>query len=227
MDTVWTPFHEGFLQDLEREVGLHNIDLIVINHTEQDHAGSLLYLMDKIPNTPIYCTKNGAAFIKGHFHGDWNVNIVKTGDSVDLGEYKLVFVEMPMLHWPDTMATYVAGANVLLSNDAFGQHYVSPFLYNDQVDQGELFQEAVKYYANILTPFSHFVTKKIAEIKALNLPIDMIAPSHGIIWREDPLQIVTRYEEWADGYHEGSGCALRYHVGCHPENGPIDRPGSA
>ncbi len=97
MDTVWTPFHEGFLQELEREIGLDSIDLIVINHTEQDHAGSLLYLMDKIPNTSIYCTKNGAAFIKGHFHRDWNLNIVKTGDSVDLGEYKLVLVEIVLM----------------------------------------------------------------------------------------------------------------------------------
>jgi len=208
VDTVWTPFYEGFVEQLDREIGLQNIDLIVINHTEQDHAGSLLYLMEKIPDTPIYCTRNGAAMIKGHFHKDWNFNAVKTGDSVDLGEYKLVFVEMPMLHWPDSMATYVAGANVLLSNDAFGQHYVSSSLYNDQVDQGELFQEAVKYYANILTPYSDLVKKKIAEIKGLNLPIDMIAPSHGIIWRDNPLQIVEKYEQWADGYHEGTAAIL-------------------
>ncbi|AGL03925.1 anaerobic nitric oxide reductase flavorubredoxin [Desulfoscipio gibsoniae] len=204
VDTVWTPFHEGFVEQLDHEIGLNNIDLIVINHTEQDHAGSLLYLMEKIPDTPIYCTKNGAAMIKGHFHKDWNFNVVKTGDSVELGDYKLVFVEMPMLHWPDSMATYVAGANVLLSNDAFGQHYASPYLYNDQVDQGELFQEALKYYANILTPFSDLVKKKIKEIKELNVPIDMIAPSHGIIWRDNPLQIVEKYELWASGYHEGT-----------------------
>lgn len=208
VDTVWTPFHEEFAEELDREIGLENISLIVINHTEQDHAGSLLYLMEKIPDTPIYCTRNGAAMIKGHFHKDWNFNAVKTGDSVDLGEYKLVFVEMPLLHWPDSMATYVAGANVLLSNDAFGQHYVSSSLYNDQVDQGELFQEAIKYFANILTPFSDLVKKKTAEIKSLNLPIDMIAPSHGIIWRDNPLQIVEKYEQWASGYHEGTVAIL-------------------
>jgi len=208
VDTVWTPFHEGFVEQLEKEVGLSNIDLIVINHTEQDHAGSLLYLMEKIPETPIYCTKNGASMIKGHFHKDWNFNVVKTGDSVDLGDYKLVFVEMPMLHWPDTMATYVAGANVLLSNDAFGQHYASPYLYNDLVDQGELFQEALKYYANILTPFSDLVKRKINEIKSLNIPIDIIAPSHGIIWRDNPMQIVEKYDLWASGYHEGTAVIL-------------------
>jgi len=178
VDTVWTPFHEGFLEELEKEIGLKNISLVVINHTEQDHAGSLAYLMERIPDVPIYCTKNGAMMIKKHFHRDWNFNVVKTGDSVELGKNRLVFVEMTMLHWPDTMATYVAGANVLLSNDAFGQHYVSPYLFNDQVDQGELYQEAIKYYANILTPFSRLVKAKIKEILDLNLSIEMIAPSH-------------------------------------------------
>lgn len=204
VDTVWTPFHEGFVEDLEKEIGLKNISLVVVNHTEQDHAGSLAYLMERIPDTPIYCTKNGAMMIKKHFHKDWNFNVVKTGDSVDLGENRLVFVEMPMLHWPDSMATYVAGANVLLSNDAFGQHYASPYLFNDLVDQGELFQEAIKYYANILTPFSRLVKAKIKEILDLNLTVEMIAPSHGIIWRDNPLQIVHKYDQWAGDYSEGT-----------------------
>lgn len=208
VDTVWTPFHKGFVEDLERDVGLDNISAIVINHTEQDHAGSLAYLMEKIPQTPIYCTKNGAMMIKKHFHKDWNLNVVKTGDSLDTGENRLVFVEMPMLHWPDSMATYVSGSNVLLSNDAFGQHYASPYLFNDQVDQGELFQEAMKYYANILTPFSRLVKAKIKEILGMNLAIEMIAPSHGIIWRENPLQIVQKYDQWASDYNEGTVAVL-------------------
>lgn len=208
VDTVWTPFHEGFVKDLEEEIGLKNIDLIVVNHTEIDHAGSLSYLMEKIPETPIYCTKNGAMMIKKHFHKDWNFHVVKTGDSVDLGEYKLVFVEIPMLHWPDSMVTYVSGANVLLSSDAFGQHYASPYMYNDQVDQGELYQEAIKYYANILTPFNKLVKAKIKELLSLNLTIDMIAPSHGIIWRDKPLQIVEKYDQWAGDYHEGTVAVL-------------------
>lgn len=208
VDTVWTPFHEGFVNDLEKEVGLKNIGLIVVNHTEQDHAGSLAYLMERIPETPIYCTKNGAMMIKKHFHKDWNFQVVKTGDSVELGEYKLVFVEVPMLHWPDSMVTYVSGANVLLSNDSFGQHYASPYMFNDQVDQGELYQEAIKYYANILTPFSKLVKAKIKELLSLNLNIDMIAPSHGIIWRDNPLQIVRKYDQWAGDYNEGTVAVL-------------------
>ncbi len=98
VDTVWTPFRESFLDDLDREIGLKNISLIVINYSEQDHAGSLPYLMERIPETPVYCTKNGAMMIKKHFHQDWDFKVVKTGDTIDLGEYKLVFVEAQMLH---------------------------------------------------------------------------------------------------------------------------------
>ncbi|RYD02861.1 hypothetical protein N752_22885 [Desulforamulus aquiferis] len=204
VDTVWTPFHMEYVEELDKKYGLKNIELIVIQHCEQDHAGSLAYLMDKIPNIPIYCTKKGSEMIRKHFHKDWNLIPVKTGDSVDLGEMKLIFIEAPMLHWPDTMMTYVQGANVLLSNDPFGQHFASPHFYNDQVDQGELYQEALKYYANIITPFNKLVKGKIKELKSLNLPIDIIAPSHGIIWRDNPMQIVEKYDQWASNYHEGS-----------------------
>jgi anaerobic nitric oxide reductase flavorubredoxin len=204
VDTVWNPYKEEFVEGLEKNIGLDKIDAIVINHIEPDHGGSLGYLMDKIPNTPIYCTKNGADIIKRHFHKDWNFNIVKTGDTVKIGEYELVFVEMQMLHWPDSMATYIKGANTLLSNDAFGQHYSPASLFNDEVDNCELYQEAMKYYANILTPFSALGKKKIEQIKELNLPIDMIAPSHGVIWRENPLQIIEKYYEWTQDYNEGT-----------------------
>lgn len=204
VDTVWSPFKKEFVENLEKDVGLENIDFIVANHSEPDHGGSLEYLMSKIPNTPIYCTKNGADIIKKHFHKEWNFNIVKTGDSIKTGAYELVFVEMQMLHWPDSMATYVKGADLLLSNDAFGQHYATPSLFNDDANECELYQEAIKYYANILTPFSAILKKKIEQIKALNLPIDMIAPSHGVIWRDNPLQIVEKYYEWSQDYNEGS-----------------------
>lgn len=102
-----------------------------------------------------------------------------------------------MLHWPDSMFTYLTGLNILMPNDAFGQHYATAFRYNDQVDQEELYEECLKYYANILTPFSARVLTKIDEVLALKLPVDIIAPSHGVIWRKDPLQIVNRYATWA------------------------------
>jgi anaerobic nitric oxide reductase flavorubredoxin len=111
-------------------------------------------------------------------------------------------VEAKMLHWPDSMFCYLTGDNILFPNDAFGQHYATEYLFNDLVDQNELYDEAIKYYANILTPFSKLVTAKIKEVVGMNLPVDMICPSHGVIWRKDPLQIVNKYLEWADNYQE-------------------------
>ncbi|URZ07491.1 anaerobic nitric oxide reductase flavorubredoxin [Clostridium felsineum] len=202
MDTVWQPFSKEFVMNLKNEIDLNKIDYIVMNHSESDHSGALVDLMKEIPNTPIYCTKSGVKILKGHYHKDWNFVEVKTGDTLDIGKNKLTFVEAKMLHWPDTMFTYLSGENILFSNDAFGQHYASELMYNDKVDQAELFQEAIKYYANILTPFSKFVVKKIEEVVGFNLPVNMICPSHGVIWRDNPLQIVNKYMEWAKDYQE-------------------------
>lgn len=204
IDTVWKPHSAEFIDNLEKEVGLNNIDLIVVNHGEIDHSGALPALMEKIPNTPIYCTANGIKSLVGQYHHpEWNFNTVKTGDSIDIGNgKKLIFVEMRMLHWPDSMATYMTGDNILFSNDAFGQHFAVDELYNDKADQCLLWSEAIKYYANILNPFSSFVSKKIEEIKGMNLPIDIIATSHGAIWRDNPLQIVEKYYEWSQAYKE-------------------------
>ena len=202
IDTVWAPFSKEFVANLKKEIELKEIDYIIANHSEIDHSGALTELMEEIPDTPIYCTKNGVKIIKGHHHKDWNFVEVKTGDTLDIGKNKLVFVEARMLHWPDSMMTYMAGENILFSNDAFGQHYASELMYNDKVDNDELYDEAIKYYANILTPFSKFVVSKIEEVVALNIPIEMICPSHGIIWRDNPLQIITKYMEWAKSYQE-------------------------
>ena len=202
IDSVWLPFGKEFVRNLEAQVDLNAIDYIIANHGECDHSGGLPELMERIPDTPIYCTKNGVKSLKGHYHRDWNFKVVKTGDTLSLGDKDLVFVEAPMLHWPDSMMCYLTGDAVLFSNDAFGQHYASEFMFNDKVDPDELAREAIKYYANILTPFSPLVTKKINEILALNLPLDMICTSHGIIWRDNPGQIVEKYLEWADDYQE-------------------------
>ncbi|HAW6863103.1 TPA: anaerobic nitric oxide reductase flavorubredoxin, partial [Escherichia coli] len=138
-----------------------------------------------------------------HHHPEWNFNVVKTGDTLDIGNGKqLIFVETPMLHWPDSMMTYLTGDAVLFSNDAFGQHYCDEHLFNDEVDQTELFEQCQRYYANILTPFSRLVTPKITEILGFNLPVDMIATSHGVVWRDNPTQIVELYLKWAADYQE-------------------------
>lgn len=202
IDTVWRPFDKEFVKSLKQEIDLQEIDYIVMNHGEVDHSGALDELMREIPDTPIYCTNNAIKSLKGQYHADWNFVPTKTGDTLDLGKNQLVFIEAPMLHWPDTMFCYLTGENILFSNDAFGQHYASELMYNDLVDEAELYHEALKYYANILTPFSPMVTRKINEILAMNLPINMICPSHGVIWRDNPTQIVTKYLEWADNYQE-------------------------
>jgi len=202
IDTVWGPFDREFVQQLKQIIDLKKIDFVVANHGETDHSGSLPELMREIPGTPIYCTANAVKSLKGQYHQDWNFKVVKTGDKLNIGKKDLIFVEAPMLHWPDSMFCYLTGDNVLFSNDAFGQHFCSELMYNDLVDQCELFQEAIKYYANILTPFSMLVDKKIKEVLALNLPVDMICPSHGIMWRKDPLQIVNKYVQWANSYQE-------------------------
>lgn len=202
IDTVWQPFDKEFVAKLKEEINLGDIDYIVANHGEIDHSGSLEELMLEIPNTPIYCTANGVKSIKGQYHKGWNFITVKTGDSLDLGDMKLTFIEAPMLHWPDTMFCYLSGENILFSNDGFGQHIATERLFNDAVDKAELYEEALKYYANILTPFSPFVIKKIKEILGLGLPLNMICPSHGVIWRDNPAQIVEQYLKWADNYQE-------------------------
>jgi len=126
-----------------------------------------------------------------------NISEIIAPAEIDIGRQELLFVEAPMLHWPDSMFTYLTGDNILMSNDAFGQHYATASRFNDQVNQDELYEEALKYYVNILTPFSGAVARKIDELLALGLPVDVIAPSHGVIWRSDPLQIANKYKEWA------------------------------
>ena len=203
IDTVWKPFAAEYVEGLKKAVDLKKIDYVKANHAEIDHSGSLPELMEQMPDVPIYCTENAVKSLTGHYHKKWDLRTVKTGDTLDIGNGKsLVFMEMKMLHWPDSMATYLTGDNILFSNDAFGEHYASEFMFNDLVDRDELFHECIKYYANILTPFSSFAAKKIQEVLALKLPIDIIAPSHGVIWRDKPTEIVEKYIAWANDYQE-------------------------
>lgn len=203
IDTVYKRFDKEFVANLKNEIDLKKIDYIVANHAEIDHSGALGELMEIIPNTPIYCTKAGISSLKGHFHKDWNFKPIKTGDKLPLGNGKdLIFIEAPMLHWPDSMFCYLTKDAVLFSNDAFGQHYANEYLFNDLVNQGELSNEAIKYYANILTPFSPLVLQKIKQFQGLNLPLDIICPSHGVVWKKNPAQIIEKYLTWANDYQE-------------------------
>lgn len=205
IDTVWAPHRHEFVENLRAELGdLHKIDYIIANHGEIDHSGSLCELLREIPLTPIYCTANAVKSLEGQFgKNGWNFHVVKTGDSLEVGNgKKLVFVEMPMLHWPDSMATFLTGDNILFSMDAFGQHFAVEELFNDKADQNLLWKEALKYFVNILNPFAAILKRKLVELEKMNLPIEMIAPSHGAIWRDAPMQIVRKYAQWADSYQE-------------------------
>ncbi len=208
VDTAWKPFADDFVAHVREVADPASIDIVVANHAEPDHSGSLPAIMRHCPDATVVVSKRGAESVPGHYHQDWDFQAVGTGDRINIGKRELVFVEAPMLHWPDTMFTYLTGANVLMPNDAFGQHYATDRRFNDEVNQHDLYEQALRYYANILTPFSDIVLKKLDEVLALELPIDVIAPSHGVIWRDDPLQIVEKYKEWAAQRGEESAVVL-------------------
>ena len=202
IDTVWLPYDREFVSNLKQEIELNKIDAIIIQHGEVDHSGALVELMSQIPNTPIYCTQNAVKSLKGQYHQEWNFKTVKTGDTLNIGKHTLTFIEAPMLHWPDTMFTYMDKEEILFSNDGFGQHLASEYLYADEVESCDLWNQAITYYANILAPFGMMVKKKITEILGMKLPIKMICPSHGLIWRKEPEKIIQKYLEWAENYQE-------------------------
>ncbi|HUS47681.1 MAG TPA: flavodoxin domain-containing protein [Phycisphaerae bacterium] len=197
VDTVWGPFADDFVANVRQVVDPAKIDYVIANHSEPDHSGGLPAIMRLCPSAKLFVSKQGAKSVPGHYHQQWNFQSVSTGDKLRLGKRELTFVEAQMLHWPDSMFTYVSPDAILMPNDAFGQHYATAFRFNDQVNQDELYEEALKYYANILTPYSDRVIKKIDELLAMKIPVSMIAPSHGAIWRDNPLQIVEKYRQWA------------------------------
>lgn len=202
IDTVWRPYDREFVKRLKEVIDLKDIDYIVMNHNEIDHSGALPELLREIPGTPIYCTKKGEAILRGHYHQDWNYVNVKTGDSLNIGKHTLTFIEAPMLHWPDTMFTYMSGDDILFSNDAFGQHYATESLFDTAANVNDVMYEAEKYYTNILNLYSPMVARKVKEVLGMNLPIKMIAPSHGVIWTKYIQQIIENYQKWSTPYQE-------------------------
>jgi flavorubredoxin len=167
---------------------------------EIDHSGALPELLRRRPGLPVFCSINAVKSLKGHYHEDWNYQVVKTGDKLDIGGREFIFIEAPMIHWPDSMFEYLTGDAILFSNDALGQHLATEALFDDQVDHTDLYAECIKYYANVLTPFSSLVKKKIEQFVSPNLPLKTIAPSHGVVWRKDPRAIVSKYMEWCSDY---------------------------
>ncbi|BEG98450.1 flavodoxin domain-containing protein [Bacteroides sedimenti] len=203
IDTVIATFGDEYIKNLAKEVDLSSIDCIICTQSEGDHSGALPKLMNLIPHTPIYCTANGKEVLMGNYHQNWNFVTVKSGDKLPVGNGKeIIFVEFPLNSSPDTMFCYMTEENVLFSNALFGCHLSSELLFNDLVNQCDLNFETIKYYANLMNPHGKVITNTINEYIRKNIPIDVICPSHGIIWRENPLQIVTKYLMWANNYHE-------------------------
>ena len=200
IDTVKATFCNELITHISELTPLEKIDYIIVNHVEMDHSSGLPIIAKLAKNAKIYATARGKEELIKHYGTEFErVEIVKTGDKISLGKKTLTFLEAPMLHWPDSMFTYVIEDKVLMPNDAFGQHLASSGHFDDEVDQVVLMKEAITYYSNILTPFAPLIVKKIQEVIDMKLPIDIIAPSHGIIWRKDPVKIINAYIEWATG----------------------------
>jgi flavorubredoxin len=197
IDTVYGPFSQELISKISEVIDPRKIDYVIANHVEIDHSGALPEIMKLSSQAKVVGTAKCKEGLYKHYYGNWDFTVVKTGDKISLGKKTLTFVEAPMIHWPDSMFTYCPEEKLLLPNDAFGQHYASSSRFDDQVDQCALMEEAAKYYANILWPLGGLILKKLEEVQKMNIPIEMIAPSHGIIWRKDPSKIVNAYLTWA------------------------------
>jgi anaerobic nitric oxide reductase flavorubredoxin len=197
IDTVKHVFSNELLRKIREVTDLEKIDYLIINHVEMDHSSSLPIIAKEAKNATIIASQRGKDAIIEHYGQDFNIQTVKTGDELKLGRRTLRFVEAPMLHWPDSMFTYVVEDKILMPNDAFGQHFASFERFDDEVDPHVLTEEATTYYANILMPFAPLITRKIQEVIQMGIPIAMIAPSHGIIWRSDPSNIIKAYLDWS------------------------------
>nr|WP_244085468.1 flavodoxin domain-containing protein [Desulforhabdus sp. TSK] len=197
-DAVKAPFRNALLHNIRKIIEPRKIDYIVVNHVEMDHSGALPELIDQVQPEKIICSAMGKKALLQHFHReDWPYEVVETGQEISLGSKTIQFLETRMLHWPDSMMSYIKEDKLLISSDGFGQHWATSERFDDEVDLDQLFVHAAKYYANILLPFSPLVGKLIESVQKLGLEIDMIAPDHGLIWRQNPSKIVEAYGRWS------------------------------
>ena len=199
VDTVKYLFSTELLRNISEITNPEKIDYIIINHVEMDHSSSLPIIAEHAKNATILASARGKDAIIEHYGADFRIETVKTGDELKLGKRTLRFVEAPMIHWPDSMFTYVVEDKILMPNDAFGQHLATSQRFDDEVDEHVLMEEAAIYYANILMPFAPLITRKIQEIIQMGIAPAMIAPSHGIIWRSNPSKIIKAYLDWSAG----------------------------
>lgn len=193
IDTCKATFADELVQRISQVVDPAKIDVVITNHVEMDHSGSLPVIHKIAPNAEIYASAGaGVNELRAHFGIE--ATPVKTGDTLCIGERILSFVTTPMVHWPDNMVTYSDVDKILFSNDAFGQHFATTKRFDDENDMCEVMKQAKKYYANIVWPYGMQAGRALAAVKGLELK--MIAPSHGCIWRSHIDEIIAKYEEW-------------------------------
>jgi flavorubredoxin len=198
-DTVKEPFKADLVQNICQVLGSPKIDYIIVNHVEPDHSSSLPALMDVVKPEKIFCTSMGKNTLLEHYdREDWPYEVVKNGQTIRLGQRTVKFIETRMLHWPDTMFSYLEEDRLLISSDAFGQHWCTSERFDDEVDSSELMKHASKYYANILLLYSPLVKKLFEAVGKMGLEIKTIAPDHGLIWRSHPAKILQAYDAWSD-----------------------------
>jgi flavorubredoxin len=201
VDTVKNAFSGELIEKIREIIEPEKLDYVVINHLEQDHSSSFPEIMKLAKDATVVATQRGKEGLIKHYGEVPNeIKVVKTGDEIKLGKRTLRFIEMPMIHWPDSMLTYMVEDGIALSNDAFGQHYATSQRFDDEVDEHILMEEAAKYFANILMPLTTLIARKIDEITQMGVPLNMIAPSHGLIWRSNPSKIVRTYLDWCKGF---------------------------
>ncbi|MBW1693537.1 MAG: flavodoxin domain-containing protein [Deltaproteobacteria bacterium] len=198
IDTVKKEFSDQLIDNISQIIDPKTIDYVISNHTEMDHSGGLPRVMHRIgEGKPLYCSKMGAKNLARHFPRKWNYRAVGTGDELNLGKKTLAFLETRMIHWPDSMFTYLKEDKILFSSDGFGQHYAGYEMFDDQVGD-DIMVHAKKYYANILLLYSPLILDLLKKVADLGLKIDIICPDHGIIWRKDPSKIINAYAKWAE-----------------------------
>ncbi len=196
IDVVHKGFEEEFIKNIREIIEPEKIVHVILNHLEPDHSGSIEYMAKVCKNAKFYGTAKLKEGLEKYYNLDIQINVVKTGDKINLGDNTLTFVEVPMVHWPDSMMTYCAEKKVLFSNDGFGQHIATTKIFADEIEQGLIDKAAKKYYANILWPLGTMIERKINDILKMNLAVDYIAPSHGPVWRKNVNDIIEKYLTW-------------------------------
>lgn len=207
IDTVKAEFAEELLDRIAAIVDPAKIDYVISNHVEMDHSGAIPEVMKLAKNAELITSSpNGLKGLISHYGEDYPYREVKAGDVINLGKRSLTFIGTPMLHWPDNMLTYCPEEKILFSNDAFGQHYTSNFIFDDEVDLATALYDAQGYYANIILPFGPQVKKALAAVDTID--IDIIAPSHGILWRSHIKEIIEKYKQFSHEVTEDTALVI-------------------